>query len=149
MPKTVNKQQLNKNVQKFKAIKDHPKLKQWSQLIEEDDKDKESETKLRGTPRKKYEKHQLYRLGEILLSAAANAGTVVNDAGERKIRFSRLQKIERIIAGEGPPTPKKEPNIKSQNARMWRERQSLLERMRPSEYHERVYQSVARKSTEL
>ena len=141
----MNKEQLDKDVRQFKAIKDHPKLKQWDQLIESGDKD--AETRLRSTPRKKYEKHELYKLGEMLMNAGAKANEGVEDTanGENRIHLSRLQKIERIISGEGLQKPKKAPNIRSKNAKMWRDRQSLLERMRPSEYHEKVYQSVARK----
>jgi len=40
------------------------------------------------------------------------------------------------------PPPKKEPNVAAENAKLMRDRQSLLERMRPAALDESVYKGV-------
>ena len=58
---------------------------------------------------------------------------------ESKVPLTRQQKIEKLIAGE---LPKKKPNIAAENAKVMRDRQSLLGRMRPAEIDDDFYKPV-------
>lgn len=80
------------------------------------------------TPRKKYQPRQ-------------KAETNTDDDGEEEFKgpLTRLQKIEKLIEGE---LPKKVPNVVAENAKIMRDRQSLLERMRPAELDGKVLKPI-------
>ena len=142
--KPVDKHQLEKKVRKFKEIKNHPKLRNASQLLGHSDEEKKSSgrkkktnvKKLHSTPRKKYEKRSVYDLDGV------EAGHTLDDEeGPKRIPMSRLQKIDRIIEGTLPP-PKKEKSILAENAKLMRDRQGILGRLRPTEIDDSVYRGV-------
>ena len=135
-----DKQVLEKKVRQFKEIKDHPKLRNQGQLLDPEGEQAVSSKKvkkLKNSPRKKFSRRGQYEDDDDLVSEEDDKSM----DKEKKVPLTRLQKIDRMIEGQ-MPVPKKEPNIAAENARVMRDRQSLLERMRPSELDDKVYKSV-------
>ena len=96
--------------------------------IETNVKSQGSATKLHFTPRKKFQ--SMHKVTETQLEG---------EDEESKLPLSRLQKIEKLIQGE---LPKKMPNIAAINAKKMRDRQSLLERMRPPGVDDCIFKPV-------